>query len=438
MLKRLPVLYQSAIYSFRGGFLVRPFLIALALGTTGAILSALEEQFPQIRGFVPAALFPSQGDPQVAQAILTSIATSTMTVVSIVFAILLMTLTLASTQFSPRILISFVRDRVTQWTLGIFLGTFCYCIAALPAARSLPIPFAPIVTVVGAMALAPVCVGWLIYFIHHISNAISVNHIVDRIRRETELVIDELMPYPRRLMHWGEGVGPSLEDLKHVVASPQSGYIRFVDIGRLRALAKSYRVCVRLERRVGQFVPSGAALLRTTRGARITEERALQLLAAIDLGPVRTMQQDIEFGIVQIVDIALRAISPAVNDPTTAISSVDQLSSILIRWVSRAPPQGLFYDPPHALRVIVPWIGLDGLLDLAFEQIRHYSVSDAAVSLRLMRALGDISSATSDAAVHKRLFERGKRVIDGCAGRIQEFDLARLRARLQRLESSLS
>ena len=122
MLKRLPVLFRSVIYSFRGGFLIRPFLIVLTLGAAGAVLSALEERFPHVRQLVPEVLFPSQEDPQVAQAILTSIATSTMTVVSIVFAILLMTLTLASTQFSPRILISFVRDHVTQWTLGIFLG----------------------------------------------------------------------------------------------------------------------------------------------------------------------------------------------------------------------------------------------------------------------------------------------------------------------------
>ena len=120
-----------------------------------------------------------------------------MTVVSIVFAILLMTLTLASTQFSPRILISFVRDRTTQWTLGVFLGTFSYCMAALPAARALPHPFVPVATVTGAMVLALVCVGWLIYFINHISQSISVNHIVDRIARETEQVIDDLMPYPR-------------------------------------------------------------------------------------------------------------------------------------------------------------------------------------------------------------------------------------------------
>jgi uncharacterized membrane protein len=435
MLKRLPVLFRSTLYAFRGGFLIRPLLIVLALGMAGAALSAFEEKFPAIRSFVPEALFPSQADPQVAQAILTSIATSTMTVVSIVFAILLMTLTLASTQFSPRILISFVRDHVTQWTLGIFLGTFSYCIAALPAARSLPTPFAPVVTVVGAMALAPICVAWLIYFIHHISIAISVNHIVDRIGRETELVIDELMPFSRGPSHWGKAFGVSREGLKHVIASRQSGYIRFVDIPNLRTLAKSYGVCVMLERRVGQFVPEGGALLAASRGDRISEDRALELLATFDIGPTRTMQQDVEFGIVQIVDIALRAISPAVNDPTTAISAVDQLSSILIRWVSRAPPESYFYDPPHVLRVIVRWIDFEGVLDLAFEQIRHYSVADAAVSLRMMRALGDIASTTSDPAIRARLLERGKRLIDGCAGRLQEFDMARLRRRLSRLES---
>jgi uncharacterized membrane protein len=438
MLKRLPVLLQSAAYAFRGGFLVRPFLIVIALGTTGAVLSSLEEQFPQIRSLVPRALFPSQADPQVAQAILTSIATSTMTVVSIVFAILLMTLTLASTQFSPRILVSFVRDHVTQWTLGIFLGTFSYCIAALPAARSLPTPFAPVVTVVGAMALAPVCVGWLIYFIHHISNAISVNHIVDRIARETETVIDEMMPYPWRPIHWDHAFGASLNDLTYTIPSLRSGYIRFVDIRRLTSLAKSYGVCLRLERRVGQFVPEGAALLKASRGERISEDRALEFLAAINLGPTRTMQQDIEFGIVQIVDIALRAISPAVNDPTTAISAVDQLSAVLIRWVSRAPPVSYYYDPPHVLRVIVPWPDFDGLVDLAFEQIRHYSAVDAAVSLRLMRALGDISGASPDPATRRRLLERGKRLIEGCAGRLQDFDLARLRKRLSCLEAGAS
>src|SRR5579863_4550166 len=182
------------MYNLRGGFLLRPLIIALALGFLGALISWLEEVMPAISDLVPRAMFPSHSDPQVAQVILAGIAGSIMTVVSIVFAILLMTLTLASMQFSPRIIVSFSRDRVTQWTLGIFLGTFSYCMAALPAAHSLPRPFAPVATVSGAMVLALACVGLLLFFIHHISQAISVNHIVARIASETEIVIHDVMP----------------------------------------------------------------------------------------------------------------------------------------------------------------------------------------------------------------------------------------------------
>jgi len=197
MRERLRLLLRSALYAMRGGFLIRPFLIALALGAAGAILSSAEEYTPALNLWIPQVLFPAHQDPQVALSILVGIASSIMTVVSIVFAILLMTLTLASTQFSPRILVSFVRDRATQWTLGVFLGTFSYCMAALPAVRSLPQPYVPVLTVLIAMALALVCVGWLIFFINHISRSISVNHIVDRIAGETLLVIDQLMPHPR-------------------------------------------------------------------------------------------------------------------------------------------------------------------------------------------------------------------------------------------------
>src|ERR1035438_1870922 len=169
MRKRQPLIFRHITYNLRGGFLVRPLIIALTLGCAGAALSWIEETVPGFSSWAPAVLFPSNADPQVAQVILSGIATSIMTVVSIVFAILLMTLTLASMQFSPRIIVSFAKDRVTQWTLGVFLGTFSYCMAALPAAHSLPHPFAPVATVLGAMVLALVCVGLLLFFIHHIS-----------------------------------------------------------------------------------------------------------------------------------------------------------------------------------------------------------------------------------------------------------------------------
>jgi len=354
-----------------------------------------------------------------------------------VFAILLMTLTLASTQFSPRILISFVRDRTTQWTLGVFLGTFSYCIAALPAARALPHPFVPVATVTGAMVLALVCVGWLIYFINHISQSISVNHIVDRIARETEGVIDELMPYPRGSfpLPYRSEVSPAEDG---VILNRQSGYIRYVDIKHLIALAQAYRICVYLERRVGQFVPAGVPLVRVSKPERVPADGALHLTAAFDIGPTRTMQQDVEFGIIQIVDIALRAMSPAVNDPSTAISCVDQLCRIMILWTSRMPPPSHYYAPPHVLRLFVPLISFDGLLDTAFEQIRHYAAADVAVSLRLMRAFSDIASVTQHADLRTGLLDRGRRVAAGCAGHLPKDELLKLQQRLAALETIIA
>ncbi len=425
---------RHAMYNLRGGFLIRPLTIALALGCAGAFLSWLEEMFPAASAWVPAVLFPSHADPQVAQVILAGIAASIMTVVSIVFAILLMTLTLASMQFSPRIIVSFSRDRVTQWTLGIFLGTFLYCLAALPAARLLPHPFEPVVTVLGAMVLALVCVGLLLFFIHHISQAISVNHIVDRIAAETEAIIDELMPWPHRLndLEDAEPLRPNPSEV--AVLSHDSGYIRFVDTGRLVALAKHYHVTIRVLRRVGHFVPAGIPLMMVSKGKRLPPEGTTELLAAFDLGPTRTLQQDVEFGVLQIVDVALKAISPAVNDPTTAISCVDQLSRIMIRFASREPPDDLLYDPPGIVRASIASIHFERLLEAAFEQIRMYSKADVAVSLRLLRALGDIAASTPDPEFRRILVERGMRTVAGCAEKLGEEELGELRARLAALE----
>lgn len=438
MNRRLPLLFRDVVYSLRGGFLVRPLTIALVIGSCGAMFSWLEEANPAISDWVPASLFPSHTDPQVVQVILGGIAASIMTVVSIVFAILLMTLTLASMQFSPRIIVSFARDHVTQWTLGVFLGTFLYCMAALPAARSSPKPFAPVGTAAGAMLLAIACVAWLLFFIHHISQAISVSQIVARIAAETELMIDDVMPRPRSATRLD--VPEIAEPLSQAtpVLSDFSGYIRYLDTKRLIFLASSYRVKLRVLRRVGQFVPAGVPLLLVYKAERLTPDDYAEFLGAFDFGPSRTLQQDIEFGVLQIVDIALKAISPAVNDPTTAINSVDQLSRILIRFASRDLPDSLLYDMAGVARVSIPWVDFDHLLHSAFEQIRMYSKTDVAVSLRLLRALWDIGMAISDRTVRDTLREWGKRVLQGCSEGLSEEELLPIRNRLIALEKTLA
>jgi uncharacterized membrane protein len=434
VIERLRLLFRHVGYNLRGGFLIRPVLIALALGCGGALLSGMEESNPWIGSWAPRVLFFSHGDPGVAQVILSDIATSTMTVVSIVFAILLMTLTLASMQFSPRIIVSFARDRVTQWTLGIFLGTFLYCMVALPAAHTVPHPFAPVVTVMGAILLAIACVGLLLFFIHHISHAISVNHIVDRIASETEAAIDDVMPRPRRQIHLETSDWAEARTWRTPLVSNFSGYIRFIDLRQLRSLAISRHVKVHVVRRVGQFVPEGTPLLLVNKPERLSPEAADAFRAAFDFGPTRTLQQDVEFGVLQIVDIALKAISPAVNDPTTAIGCVDQLSRILIRFVSRELPEPFLYDLRGVARVSVPWIDFAHLVDSALEQIRMYSRGDVAVSLRLLRALGDIALTTEDPLLRKLLVDRGQQVVDGCSERLGAEEMKPLLVRFSALK----
>lgn len=213
-----------------------------------------------------------------------------------------------------------------------------------------------------------------------------------------------------------------------------AGYIRFVDLKQLLALAASYHVKIQVVRRAGQFVPAGTPLLRVNKADRLSPELTSAFRAAFDFGPTRTLQQDIEFGVLQIVDIALKAISPAVNDPTTAVGCIDQLSRILIRFASREVPEQRLYDLRGVARVHIQWIDFERLLESAFGQIRMYSDSDLAVSLRLLRALGDVAITSHDENYRKMLLDHGRRVVAGCSKQMGTEDLRNLNVRLAELE----
>jgi len=184
------------------------------------------------------------------------------------------------------------------------------------------------------------------------------------------------------------------------VKATRSGYIRYIDTERLRMLAKSAGIAVSVERRVGHFVAEGVPVARLSKPRDIARFET-QVLETIDFGPVRTMEQDVEFGLLLLVDIALKAISPAVNDPSTAINCIDQLSRLLVRLASREPLRTMFFDPPGTVRVLLPDIPFSRLLDIAFDQIVHYGKGDLAVSLRVQRAFADIASSTTDSDVRE-------------------------------------
>ena len=316
---------QQVVHDLRASLLLRPAGIASILATASVVLVEIDER----RGGM-ALLGAIADEPGSAQVVLSVIAGSVMAVVSIVFSVLVMALSLASMQFSPRILSGFLRDPISQNALGIFAGTFLYSLLALRGVRTSP-PFVPSLALLGAIALALLSIGALIYFIDHIAREIQVNHLVAHIARDAAMTIEVEMPEGPGV---DEPVPPPIGDDVVEVLAETSGYVQLVDIPGLAALARKRKLRIDIALLPGDFVPAGGTLARLSPAANATE--ALEACArAFDLGPVRTLQQDVGFGLRMIVDIGLKAISPAINDPSTCSTCIDHLRALLRKIAGR-------------------------------------------------------------------------------------------------------
>lgn len=300
-----------------------------------------------------------------------------------------MVLSLTSSQYTSRVLRTFMRDRVNQVVLGVFVGIFAYCLVVLRTIRG---PdegaFVPALAMLGGLSLAFVGIAFLIYFIHHVSMSIQASSIIAMAAEETIGSVDHL--FPRGLGEDAEdgeaGPGRCLVETAWTAGpARKTGYIESVDPEALLAVARERGTLVRMDRGIGEFVIDGAPLLSVAGPGGLDDEATVRLSAAYLISRQRTVQQDAAFGIRQIVDIAMKALSPGVNDSTTAVMCVDYLAAILVRLASRR------IATPHRrehgeLRVIARGPSFEGLLAEAFDQIR-----------RLLEALQTIAGSTTSA-----------------------------------------
>jgi uncharacterized membrane protein len=392
---------RQAIYDLRSGLLFLPALIASCFGALALVVPVVEARF------CPALSLWLATEPAAAQIVLGTLAGSVMTAVSVIYSILLVALALASIQFSTRILAGMMRDRASQRTLGLFVGTFIYCLLTLRVVHADPV-VVPGVSLTIAMLLALASLAGLVYFVHHIINAIQANHLVDTIATETEVVIDDV--FPTAGCPTEETALPEPPADAVAVDAVASGYVQLIDVAGLGAVARR-GFTVYVARGMGRFAAAGlplAFIMPAEAGGKTPGAAELDdVKDAFDLGPVRTMQEDVEFGVRQIVDIALKAISPAVNDPSTAATCIDHLGRLLIRLAGRAQPVGVD-------GLVLPVATHADLVDLAFEQLRQYGRTDMAVALRLMRVLGEVASVTPPSTCLQRL-ERHARLLDEAA-----------------------
>ena len=345
-----------------------------------------------------------------ARGMLSTIAGSMMTVVGVTFSMVLVTLALASSQYTSRILRNFMRDTVTQVALGIFAGIFTYCLIVLRTIRGgNAAGFVPSLAVAFGVVLAIGGIGTLIFFIHHIASSIQASSIIASVAEETMQANDRL--FPGKLGHGppendGEQSPPALSERNwQAVPARRNGYIQSVDNGALLRLAREHQTIVRMERGIGDFAVRHTPLVSLALEDPPTEEMIAALQSAYKIERHRTLEQDSAFGIRQIVDMALRALSASTNDTTTAIMCVDYLTAILSQLAAKTVPSSYRFENGE-LRVIAVGPTFERLVTESFDQIRGSAGGNVGIMLRILGGLQTIGSLTADPARRRALREQ--------------------------------
>ncbi len=378
-----------------------------------------------------------------ARGVLSTIAGSMMTVVGVTFSMVLVTLALASSQYTSRILRNFMRDRVTQVVLGIFAGIFTYCLIVLRTVRGGDASgYIPSLAVTFGVVLAIGGIGALIFFIHHIAGSIQASSIIASVAEETLAAIDRLFP-----QKFGQAPEddeeqqsplPLPEGNWQAIPAWANGYVQSVDDATLLRLARKHETIVRMERGIGEFVVQDTPVASLALAGPPEPEFIDALQAAYSIQGLRTVEQDAAFGIRQIVDIALHALSPGINDTTTAVMCVDYLTAILARLASQAIPSSHRYDEEGALRVITIGPTFASLVAASFDQIRASAKGNLGVMLRMLGALQTIGSLTSNSSRRRALREQAQWIAELAERTIESpHDLARFESRLARVRQAL-
>lgn len=346
--------------------------------------------------------------PEGARAILSVIASSMITVASLIFSITMLSLQLASSQFGPRVLENFMRDRSNQIVLGTFVSTFLYCLVVLRAVRGTEDSiFVPHLTVAFAVVLAAVGVAVLIYFIRHIATSIRIETLLAQLVADRCTSVDRLFPgrldpdldpldcKDKPAAHW---LPKDFDAGSKRVSADASGYVQTVGIEALMRIAKRHDLVLRIETPPGRFVTAGECVITAYPRDRVSDEIADSLRGALVIGRDRSVNQDLEFAIRRIVELAQRSLSPGLNDPTTALYCIDRLGEVFGRLSGRELPSPIRYDEKGQLRILTEVLVIEELALSAFSSIARYGTSDVDVVTRLVDTMGKSSRSFPPAA----------------------------------------
>ena len=416
-------------YRLQASFWFVPALMTAAAILLSFVTTAIDKGFLYREDIQQWWIY--RGGPDGARTVLSVIAGSMITVAGVVFSITIVVLTLASSQFGPRLIRNFMNVRANQMVLGTFVANFTYCVLVLRTVNAtVEARFVPSFSVTIAIVMSLFGLGVLIYFIHTVSESIQAQNITARVRRDLGNAVDRI--FPEKL---GQQENPLNGSIKRdykipttcdrevcQVKAEQSGYLQALDNDALMRIAVEEDLLIHLGYRPGNFITRGSVLVTVWPGEKVDETLSRKINAIFIMGPERTLEQDVEFAISQLVEIAVRALSPGINDPITAITCIDWLGAILCQLASRKMHSSHRYDDKNKLRVICKLFTFEGMVDAAFNMIRQNSQSVAAVSIHLLETISTIAAQTHKAEYRAALLRHAAMVAHGCKGSLSADD----------------
>lgn len=427
--------YKKLLYKVVA-FLTDKFWIVPGVMVCGGILGALGLIAVDRSGWLPASLLQSNwlynGGGTGARTLLGAVASSTIGVAGTVFSITIAALSLAAGQMGPRLLRNFTHDRGNQITLGAFLATFAYSLMVLRSVRTQGEgTFVPHLSLSVSILLAFLCVGMLVYFVGHMASRINVDTVVELVSEDVRsailrLTTKEQQSNPPPEKFWSDAFP---------VPDARRGYLQHLDQSALADWAEEQKVSIKLLVRAGDYVFPGAPIAVVKPQPENLDDLAEAIRSNTGLGSERASSVDLEYTIRQLVEVAVRALSPGINDPHTAISVLDRLGASLCDMVGRNLPGGVWLREGRTC-LLVPDVDYDGLVDAMFHMIRQNAAGGTAVLIRLLDVLTAVASCEPRTDRHASLRRHAEMVVEDARHSIQNSsDLHDLLGRFGRFEA---
>jgi uncharacterized membrane protein len=427
---------KNALALMRGQLWIIPLLLTIvSFGLSYVVLASGNDVLRGWQGSDRWWLY--SGDAGTARGLLSSLLSGLMTVLSLIISITFVILTLAANQLGPRLITTFMADRQIQVVLGLFLGTILYLLMVLRSLNeSLGAEGVPHIAVTLGSALTILCLFALLFYVHKVARSIIADTVVARVAGELQHAIATLPsdpgPDPAPVPDWAGADGISL-------SVGRVGYIQTIDYGRLLEIAREHDVTFTVDVRAGHFLLRNGAHV-TIHAARPGADKLLaEVRGAFVVGSDRSPAQDLEYGIRQLVEVALRALSPGINDLYTAIAVIDRLAAALESAAERSLPPALLKDDTGIVRIYAQRSDFEGLMDAAFDTIRQAGRDLPAIQIHIADVLRQLAPALRSTQMRRAVLTQLRKLSETAEASTQAAsDAQEVAARIRQAEIAVA